>query len=58
MSRKSLVETGAICEVYVTLTGFFLEEVPYCKFMLKHDIKNEIKNYFQKFTKTLGICSQ
>ena len=35
------------------ISGIPLKQEP-CKFMLK----NNIKNYFRKFTKTLSICFQ
>ena len=41
-----------ICQKYSF--GILLKPEPWCKFMLKHDIKN----YFQQFTKTLSICFQ
>ena len=51
MCQKKL-SSIIICQKYSF--GIILKQEPWCKFMLKHDIKN----YFQQFTKTLSICFQ
>ena len=39
----------------ISLTsGTLLKDESYCKFILK----NDLKNYFRQFTKTLNICFQ